>query len=204
MAPKAWPYGFLWRPVAGLDQSSAPAIFDHEARRRPRKEGCYVIVRVATESRADALRIGQCDVVGLPDIIKAEELDHHVVHAVLAGLDKGEAVMAWVDMAEIGAERLEDVVAQAEAQNIAIERQDVIGTLNRKHRMAHAERPRAKSRDAAARSKWLSTYLGTVKRLQPITNWIGEDDEILDAPLIGERATATRDRDAGAFEPRGY
>ena len=43
------------------------------------------------------------------------------VHAVVAGLDQRQAVMPGVDVEEIGAERLFDVVGQSEAEHVDIE-----------------------------------------------------------------------------------
>src|SRR3954467_14455202 len=203
MPPEAWADRFLWCPVAGLDEASTPTVFDHEARRRPRVERGNVIVRVTAESRADALGVGQRDVIGLPDVVETEQLDHHVVHAVLARFDEREAVVTRVDVAEIGAERLEDVIAQPEAEHVAIEGQHIIDTLHREHGMAHAERTGSEAGDVASWMEWLGTDLGAVKRLKPATDRIGEDDDILDAALVGKSATAVGDRDASAFQPGG-
>src|SRR2546423_15237318 len=100
---------------------------------------------MAPEGRADALRVGERDIVGLPHIIEAEQLDHHVVDAVLTGLEEGEAVVARIDVKEKRFERLEDVIAQAEAEHVTIERNDIVKPLDGEHRMAHAKRSGAKA-----------------------------------------------------------
>ena len=43
---------------------------------------------------------------------------------------------------------------------------------------------------------------GAVKHFEPVADRIGENDQVLDAPLVGERARAARDFDAGFFEMR--
>src|SRR5262245_56116841 len=121
------------------------------------------------------------------------------MQAVLAGLDEGEAVMARINMAEIGAERLENVIAQAKSQDAPVERRPVIDALDREHGVPHAERAGAEARDAAAGAKWLRAHLGAMKRFEPVAEGIGKDDEVLDASLTGKRAAAARDRDAGSF-----
>ena len=61
--------------------------------------------------------------------------------------------------------------------------------------MAHAERAGAEARDVAAGTKWLGADLGAMKRLEPIADRVGENDEVPDAALAGERAAAARDRE---------
>ena len=41
------------------------------------------------------------EIVGLPDIVEHEQLDHHVMHAVRPRFNHGEAVMTRVQMEEI-------------------------------------------------------------------------------------------------------
>ena len=45
-----------------------------------------------------------------------------MMNTVLSGLDKGQAVMSWIDMKEKGFEGGEHVVAQPETENIPVKR----------------------------------------------------------------------------------
>src|SRR5437763_13653082 len=127
---------------------------------------------MAPEGRADTLGVGERDIVGLPHIIEAEQLDHHVVDAVLTGLEEGEAVVARIDVEEKRLERLEDVIAQAEAKHVTIERNDIVEPLDRKHCVAHAKRAGAKARNRAAWPERLTRDLSTVKDFEPIADGV--------------------------------
>src|SRR5207302_4922086 len=118
MPPQAWPVDALVRgPALRVDAAATPAVFDEEFRWRPRIERGHLIVGVTAERGADRLRLAQRQVVGLPDIVQIAELDHEVMDAVFAGSDEGEAVVARIDMKEIGLERPQDVVAELETKD---------------------------------------------------------------------------------------
>src|SRR5579863_5123262 len=68
-----------------------------------------------------------------------------MMHAIAAGLDQSEAVMAGVDMKEVGAKRLLHVVAEAEPQYIDVEWHHRVDMLDRKHGVAEAERAGAEA-----------------------------------------------------------
>ena len=143
---------------------------------------------MAAERGADHLRLAQRQIVGLPDIVEITQLDHQMMDAVLAGLDEGEAVVARVEVKEIGLERPHEIVAEPEAENIGVERHDVIEPLGREHGVAHAERAGAEAGDRAPGLERIGRDLGAVERLQPVADRIGKDDQILDAALVGQRA----------------
>src|SRR5204863_273246 len=83
----------------------------------------------------------------------------------------------------IGLERLEDVIAEREAEHVPIEGKHIVEPLDREHRVAHAERAGPESRDVAAGPERLRAYLGAMKRFEPVADGIGEDDEVSNAPL---------------------
>src|SRR5437588_13027223 len=95
------------RPIRGIDGASAPAIFDQELRWRIGIERGDVIVDVAAERGADRFRLLQRQIVSLPDIVEIAKLHHHVMDAVLAGIDESQAMVARIDGEEIRIERLE-------------------------------------------------------------------------------------------------
>ena len=101
---------------------------------------------------------------------------------------KAKAVVARIEMKEIGLERPQDIVAQAEAEDVGIKRHDLIEPLGRQHGMPHAERAGAKTGDRTPRLERLARKLGAVECFQPVADRIGEHDQLLDAALIGERA----------------
>src|SRR6266705_1947392 len=113
-----------------------------------------------------------------------------MMHAVPAGLDEGEAVVAPVDMEEERLEWLQAVVGQPEAEDVAIERDHLVEPLDRRDRMAHAERAGAEAGDRAARPERLGRGLGEMEDFKPAAGRVGENDQVDDAPLLGKTAGA--------------
>ena len=68
--------------------------------------------------------------------------------------------------------------------------------------MTEAERAGAKARDRAARLERIGCRFGAVKNLEPVAQRIVEHDQILDAPLVGERAGAAGDFDTAVVQMR--
>lgn len=88
----------------------------------------------------DAVGVAQRDVVTLSDIVHGIQLHHQMMQVLLPGLDQRKAVMARIHVHEIGAERRGDVTADAEAQRVAIEPQQVVlDILHMEHRVPHAQ-----------------------------------------------------------------
>src|SRR5262245_32180830 len=108
-------------PGVVVDELAAPAVLHQEARWVPGIERRYVIAGMAAERDADALGIAESKIVTLADIVEAVELHHHVMHHVDAALDEGDAVVARVDVEEIGRERAQPVVAHPKLEDILIE-----------------------------------------------------------------------------------
>src|ERR1044072_373245 len=123
---------------------------------------------MASERRADAIGLHQRNVVGLPDVVETEQLNHQVMDPVLAGFEKREAVVARIDVEEICLERLENVVAEREAEQVAVERQYVVEPLNREHRVAHAERTGAEGRNAPPRTARFVRNFAAAKPFAPV------------------------------------
>ena len=107
-----------------------------------------------------------------------------------------------IDVEEIGLERLEDVVAQLEVEDVGVERHDLVEPLRREHGVAHAERAGAETGDRAAGLERIGGGLGAVEDFEPVADRVVEHDQVLDAALVGQRARAARDLDAGLFEMR--
>ena len=188
-------------PCRGIDLAAAPAAFDHEGRRRLGVERGHEIVGVPAERDADAIFLRQCDVVALADIVERKQLHHQMMHAVPAGLDQREAVMPRVDMEEVGAKRLFDVVGKSEAEHVDIERHHGFDVLDRQHGVPEAERAGAKARDRTSRHERRVVDLGAMKRFQPVAGGIAKRDQAADAPCVGQRLRLGRDLHAGLFQP---
>ena len=148
------------------------------------------------------LRIELRDVVALADVVEREQLDHHVMHLALARLDQGEAVMARIDVHEAGRERIVVEVGDAEAQDVAIERQHLVDALDHHHHVADAERPGAESRDVARGLERLVGDLWRMEELHAVADRIVQRDEVGDHALRGQRPRPTRERDAVLLEVR--
>ena len=95
VAPHAGTFlALIGLPGLDVDRTRAPAVFDHERRRRPAIERGDEVAGVPAERGRDSPRFAQRNIVALSDIVEAEQLHHQVMHRVLAGLDEGEAVVA--------------------------------------------------------------------------------------------------------------
>src|ERR1700731_2469417 len=129
---------------------------------------------MTAERDVDAVRLAQCNIVGLADIVERKQLDHQMMHAVLAGLDQGKRVMPRVDVKEVGAKRLLNVVGEGEAEHVDVERHHRINVLYCQHGVTKAERSGAETGDRTARSKRCLVDTGAVKRLQAIAGGIVE------------------------------
>ena len=97
-----------------------------------------------------------------------------MMDAVRAGVDESEAVVARIEMKEIGLEGPQNIVAQPEAEDVGIERHDVIEPGRREYRVSHAERTGAEAGDGASRLERLGRELGAVERFEPVADRVGE------------------------------
>ena len=97
--------------------------------------------------REPALLLGLAgdEVVALADVVEAEKLQHHVMHRVLAGGGEGDAVVAGIHMEEIELVRPQEIVAQPEAEDVAVERHHLLDPLDVENDVAEAERPGAEA-----------------------------------------------------------
>src|SRR5262249_41229665 len=93
-----------------------------EAGRIPGVERGDVVAGMAPERDADALGLAEREIVALADVVEAAKLDHHVMDHVDAALDEGDAVVARIDVKEIGRERTQPIVTDLEPEDVAIER----------------------------------------------------------------------------------
>lgn len=189
MAPQARAVlPLLCDPRIRIDAAAAPAVLDHEARRRDRIERRHLVVGVPAERRADAVRIALRQVVCLADVIEVAKLDHQMMHAVGAGIDESQAVVAGIEMEEISFEWPQDVVAETKTEDVRIERHDQIEPRRGQDRMPHAERSGSETGDRPPRPKRFRRELSAKECLKPIANRIGEDDQIANAAFFRQRA----------------
>src|SRR5262249_43161970 len=189
VTPQAWAVGHLDRlPGLRIDGTPAPAVLDHELVGRAGVKRGHVIVGAAAEGGGDAPRLGRGDIVGLADVVEAHELQHDVVDAAAGGFDHGQAVMAWVDVEEVCLEGPQDVVAEAEAEHVLVEPEEVLDAPDVEDDVAHAERAGTESRDRPARHERYRRGFRAVEGLKPRTRRIGECDAGVNAAqLCGPR-----------------
>src|SRR5437763_474422 len=119
-----------WRASNGASRpvtfcARAPAVLDHEARRREGVERGDEIRAVTAKARRH-LVVAERDVVALPHVVEREHLHHDVMDSGLAGLDEGEAVVARIDVQEARLERMRIIVREPKAEQIAVERHNLI------------------------------------------------------------------------------
>src|SRR5215510_26761 len=98
-----------------------------------------------------------------------------MMNVVLPCLDQGKAVVAWVDVEEIGLEWPHQPVADVKPQYITIERKQGLEFVDGEHRMADVERTGAKPRDGATRLERLVGGLGAMESLEPRPDGIGKN-----------------------------
>src|SRR5262245_42125415 len=189
-------------PGVVVDDLAAPTVLHKKTRRVPGVERGDVIAGMAAEGHGDALRVAQREIVALADIVEAVELHHHVVDHVDAALDEGNAVMAWIDVEEIGRERPQPVVADPEPEHVLIKCHHVGDALEMHHDVAHAERTGAKAGNVAAGLERIASSLRAVENFQSIAGGVVEHNQIRHVPLVGERPRSARDLGAGSLDPR--
>src|SRR5262245_13833818 len=159
---------------------------------------------MAAEGDADALGVAEREIVALAHIVEAVELHHHVMDHVDAAFDEGDAVVARIDVEEIGRERAQPVVAYLEFEDVLIERHHLGDALEMHHHVAHAERTGAEAGNVAAGLERIGGYLRAVEDFEPVTGGIVEHDQVVDVALAGERARAARNLSAGRLDARRY
>src|SRR5690606_5846223 len=126
-------------------------------------------------------------VEAMTDIVEAVKLDHHVMHRALARRHQGEAVMARIDVEEIGLERIVIEIAQTEAQRIAIEGERLARALDVQHHMTEAERAGAEAGDVATGHEGIASRLGPMANLHPVAERVPRHDEVGDGALACQR-----------------
>src|SRR5262249_24991603 len=151
------------------------------------------------ERDADALGLAEREIVALAHVVEAVELHHHVVDHVDAALDEGDAVMAQIDVEEIGRERAQPIVAHLELEDVLIERHHLADALEMHHHVAHAERTGAEAGTVAAGVERLAGGFRAVEDCEPVAGGIIEHDLVLDVALAGERARAARNVPAASM-----
>src|SRR3984893_11456449 len=133
---------------------------------------------MTAERDADTLLLAQGDIITLADIVKRKQLHHQMMHAVVAGLDRGEAVMPRVDVKEVGAKRSLHIVGKPEAKEVDIERHHRVDVLDRQHRVAEAERTGAETGNRTAGTERGVVDLGAGTCLEAIAGRIAKRNQL--------------------------
>src|ERR1700733_1690244 len=118
------------------------------------------------------------------------------MHGVLAALHEGKRVMPWIEMEEIGGERMRIIIRQPETEPVAIERHHPVDGFRRvdvENDVAEPQWPCAEAGDGAAGLERFGGGLGAMEKLEPVADRIVEHDEIFDVAFIGKRTRAGRD-----------
>ena len=157
---------------------------------------------MAAERDADTALLQLGEVIGLADIIERIELDHQVVKAVDAGLDRGEAVMAAVEMKEERLERALRVVAEAEAEQVDVKGQHRVERSDGENDVTEPKRSGAKAAERAAGDEGGGRCGGAVEEFEAIACGIMRDDQLGDTALLGLERRTWDDRMAGVGQPR--
>lgn len=119
------------------------------------------------------------------------------MEAVDAGLDRGEAVMATVEMKEERLERAQRIVAEAEAEQVDVKGQYRVERPDGQNGVAEPERSGAKATERATGDEGGRRRGGAVEEFEAIAGGIMGDDQIGDAALLSLERRAWDDRMAG-------
>src|SRR3974390_820605 len=124
-----------------------------------------------TELHRDAVVLLR-DVVALAHIVERVKLHHEMMHAAVAPLGNGEAVMAAVDVHEIERHRWAHEVSDPESQQVPIEGQGRVDVWHDQHGMSQALRAGAEPPCMPCRAEWFIGDLTTVESLHTVTGRI--------------------------------
>src|SRR4051794_38801810 len=142
-------------------------------------------------------------VIALADIVKLIVLDQQMMHATHWRLYKGDAVMARVDVHEIGLQRRDHEVADAKAQYVLIEGQCSVDVRERQKGMAHTLWAGAETGDVAAGLERGLGYVGAVEGFQAVAGRISEGDQPGYAAFISQRCGFAFYSNAGTIQTGG-
>ena len=87
-------------------------------------------------------------------------------------------------MEEVELAGREAVVADPEAQQVAVEGQQRLHVLDVQHGVAHAERPGAEARDRPPRHEGIGRHRRAVERLQAVARRVPEEDQVGDGVAV--------------------
>jgi hypothetical protein len=126
------------------------------------------------------------EVVALADIVEAEQLQHHVVERIPAGGGKGDAVVARVHVEEIQLIGPQEIVAETESEDVAVELHHLLDPLHMQDHMAESERPGAEPGNIASGHERVGRRLGAMEEFEPVAEGIADHQEIGDPAFLGE------------------
>ncbi|MDT4842896.1 hypothetical protein FQZ97_768110 [compost metagenome] len=111
-----------------------------------------MVVDVAAQGHADRLRVDQRHVVGAADVVEVVVFEHQVVDLRWpAGMGQADGVMARVAVQELDAERRLGVVADLEAEDVAVQVAQLVEVLGDQGDMPQAHVAGAETAQRAAR-----------------------------------------------------
>jgi hypothetical protein len=114
--------------------------------------------------------------------------------------DESDAVMARIDVEEIGRKRPQPIIAELEAEHVLVKRHHIGDALEMHHHVPHAQRTGAKAGNVAAGLERIAGGFRAVKNLQPVAGGIVEHDQIRHVSLVGECTGPARDLGAGGLD----
>ena len=117
-------------------------------------------------------------VVGLADVVHAAQFEHQVVDLGPRALDHGEAVVARIDVEEVGDERVQNVVAEPEAEHVLVERHRRLDLRHVEHAMADPEWTGAEAGDGTSRLERIARDLRPAECLEHVAGGIFEGDAV--------------------------
>src|SRR5215467_1029038 len=150
MPPEAGDACHLDRRCRVVDLLTAPPALDVDLARRAHVVRRHEVVGVAPQRGHDLLRGGVQQIISLTDIVELIILDHQVMHAAHRRSDESHAVVARVDVHEVGRHGCQHEVADAKTEQVSVKCQGGIDVGERQEGVPHALRAGPEAGDVAA------------------------------------------------------
>ena len=189
-------------PAVDVYDPPSPATFDEKARGRVCIEGGHIVIGMPAKRISYTVIFELREVIALPDIVEILVFDHEVMKPAPARADHCKAVMAAIHMEEIHRIRVQRIVADMKAENVAVKRKQRCDIGNMKNRMPHAVGTCQKPFYGSAGAKRIcgKTWIG--EQLDTVSVRVVKMDHALDKPLVTQAPISLGDRNAEPFDAR--
>ncbi len=139
---------------------------------------------MAAESSDNFLRGALQQIEALTDIVELVILDEQVMHAAHRCRDESDAVVARVDVHEIGLQRRDHEVADAKAEQVLVEGQGSVDVWDGQKGVSHTLRAGAETGNVAAGLEGGVGDVGAMEDFQAVAGRVSEGDQVRHTTLV--------------------